>query len=629
MGKPQDIKFKNGLNVNGISLVDKNGKLTHPDLKSYTRDIVTNYNDAIVSRCKGTLSRLANTTSGMMCGKGFGDSICHGGSATTNNDFLSRLSVKLNEIIKNTYGIDLSQWSYVHDNYGMPSSDLSSTLAYFAHTVDVNGNVTRSPVYDRTINGYKIPIPFATLTTGVNDRFHLTYVQFERAYRMAVKMVLRTGIDMVCMTEPPEMKPAKDGFNADPDGTLGTENSWTDYYKIADIIRRVAADEGASLVDVHKAWMWMHNDGVNISQYYHDYVHPNELGYDMTADMAARCLTKENPVSTKRPLSTTYNVENGLYALFNYTPSELSAATDIAMSVHEFPYTARNIRDGVYKCTKIDNGGYATFNFPDVPIYGVYVAIVHKQTASVNEGIISIELNGATHATTYNAALSAGNSSNEFGYIFPYEGNVNGPVKVKCTGGAGKSVYVIGVTVLQPLCTVKHDTITGSESVAWNSISENSYSWKEQSTVGATVTLKWFGTDLNVIANKGADKGKLKITNDWDGATIQTIDLYSATTDSTTVIKAASKKSLGWHTTVFEVAAKNASSAGNKVQLRDCRVYGAALQDGTVFAMGGSGVTINCPDGVNHIETSGTWEITNNGTTVTASNYAMTKCMKI
>lgn len=86
------------------------------------------------------------------------------------------------------------------------------------------------------------------------------------------------------------------------------------------------------------------------------------------------------------------------------------------------------------------------------------------------------------------------------------------------------------------------------------------------STVGDTFTIQFTGASIGVVAEKSNAAGKIDFS--LDGGATETIDLYSTTSFTRSVIYSKTGLSNKPHTLVGTIATKNASSSSNKIRIQ-------------------------------------------------------------
>jgi N-acetylmuramoyl-L-alanine amidase len=110
----------------------------------------------------------------------------------------------------------------------------------------------------------------------------------------------------------------------------------------------------------------------------------------------------------------------------------------------------------------------------------------------------------------------------------------------------------------------------------WTSASSTSYSggsYRYSNVSGASVTIKFTGVSLSVIAKKAPAYGKMRVT--VDGTTVFTVDLYSSTVKYQQTVWASGFLTPGDHTVTIErLGTKNASSSGYTIDLDAVELIG-------------------------------------------------------
>lgn len=103
----------------------------------------------------------------------------------------------------------------------------------------------------------------------------------------------------------------------------------------------------------------------------------------------------------------------------------------------------------------------------------------------------------------------------------------------------------------------------------WASLTANNFYGNDanvSSTVGDTFTITFVGTSIGLVIEKASNMGKLDVS--IDGGTTTTVDLYSTTSFTRSIVYSATGLNSGEHTLVATVATKNASSSANNIRFQ-------------------------------------------------------------
>ncbi|MNJ90415.1 Pectate lyase superfamily protein [compost metagenome] len=542
-------------------------KLDTEILKTYQNE--NRYKSIIKARHKNISNKFYNSDAPPK-GMAVGDSICQGAGA---EDVLGIWAWITATKLQIKFGNTTNSWHV--SNFGVGGSTIYNNIAYLSHLLDENLKPEKGKAFS---------YDYWVIITGRNDSTQVALADFSNMYRTAVRSGIRAGIDVICVTEPPTINI-----------TTGEIEDLL-YPEYANIIRRIAAQEGASLVDAHAEWMYQKLIGTDLRTLSSDGTHPNNAGYAIIGDLIYRCMID---ASTPCEILKNENDPNrlGYYAQSTYKTKD-TYLTSVVVPEVTTATTSRKEATGVNEAIKISNGGYAQFLIPNCRIEGVIITFI-----AGNSGKIEVQSPWGLTLAPFEIQ-SPGGSVREFS-VYAY-GNSNftvnpvsaGDILVRAKNG---DVIITGVHIISPILVSEHATVTGLENGApWNFFVDQNKKWKSSNVVSNTIKVKWYGTDLAVDYARGTDFGILGFTTDGDEK--ETADGYvnNPHTFSTAIV--AKNLTRGWHETVFSVEPKNATSTSTNVAIRNLQIFSSVPIDGTIIALEGKGITNYAIDGKLAIE---------------------------
>lgn len=431
--------------------------------------------------------------------------------------------------------------------------------------------------------------------TGRNDCTSMSLSDFKKLYRLAVRQGIRAGIDVICMTEPPSINTSDWSIN-DP------------YYpEYAQAIRDIAADEGASLVDVHKDFLEQYNVyGISPQILMADVAHPNDAGHLRISNLMFSCFTAPSD-------SKTYKDFDDEYLLKCIPQTQFNMGTDQAISVVT-ANTARGLWKGSLTAVKIASGATLSISMPSIDWDYMIVTFINKLstgTATVQSPTGFNVQTGITFSSDYTREVS---------HLIKTTNTTTlskNSISIIASGG---DVYVSGITVIAPEITTIHPVIKGNEVGTWATATLfPSLSFRESNIVGNTITVEWYGTNLVLCTAKGQRQGIVSITT--DDLSPVSFDMYSASALYTNRIGHYLPLDLGYHKTVIKVETKNASATDNYVSIKELLVFSTVNKDNSVIARGDTGIDIYSNFPFNFVDTNAGFTIADNKVNVDASAW--------
>lgn len=531
-------------------------RLDTETLKNYQNE--NRYRNIIKARHKNISNKFYNSDT-LPKGMAIGDSICQGAGA---EDVLGIWAWITATKLQTKFGNTTNNWHV--SNFGVGGSTIYNNIAYLSHLLDENLKPKKGKAFS---------YDYWVIITGRNDSAQIPLADFTNMYRTAVRSGIRAGIDVICVTEPPTINM-----------TTG-EIEDVLYPEYANVIRRIAAQEGTSLVDVHAEWLYQKLIGTDLKTLSADGTHPNNAGHAIIGDLIYRCMIGES-----QPSQTLKNDNDpnrlGYYVQSQYTTKETYLTSVVTPEVTTAT-TSRKEATGVNSAIKISSGGYAQFLIPNCRIEGVIITFI-----AGNSGKIEVQSPWGLTLAPFEIQSPSGNVR-EFS-VYAY-GNSNfavnpvssGDILIKAKNG---DVVITGVHIISPILVSEHSTVTGIENGApWNFFVDQSKTWKSSNVVGSTIKVKWYGTDLAVDYARGTDFGILGFVT--DGSSKETADGYinNPHTFSTAIV--AKNLARSWHETTFSVEAKNPTSTSTNVAIKNLQIFSSIPIDGVIVALEGKGIT--------------------------------------
>lgn len=487
------------------------------------------------------LPRLRSTTVGVP-GACYGNSIVQGtGSSATSATWPYATAARLQAFT--SVGV-VNDWAPL--NYGVGGSVIHQPLGYSADLLVATDGTAQVATDAPTSRAYAVLMSLRNETS-------LAASSMASLLRLTLRNLQRLYDDVFFITDPPQH-----------DHTTGVITDGASFEGRRKAAQDVCAELGVSFVDFWSKMRWEYDQGVDLRTLSSDGTHPNDFQYRMIADLLFATMTA-SPTYTPPPTlreGTTVQ-ENGV-ALFSGTASSTTGGV-LATGALASLTTASTVRrrkmvEGSFLAYPLTTGQVLVFESP-IPVWGVIPVAVQGSTGFANG-----TWNGAALSSTVDA--SAGSileRPNPFGFSAPTPG------RLVLTGASAQTLQILGVTWQAQDVGDQHDVWPGSTEVGtWSGSTlagtgmGNGATVRSSATVSDTLTVTWFGTQLAYGMQAGSDQGAVSVVT--DGGTAVPHDLY-LTTGTQQLFKATALLAQGWHTTVFTVATKNASSSANTVKL--------------------------------------------------------------
>lgn len=287
-----------------------------------------------------------------------GDSICQGTGSSSNAYMMNYV---VGGKLYRDFGDSGNAWSPA--NYGVGGSTVANCLAYVGHVAEL----------DTVKQGHVFKYPYIVIVTGRNDCTNLLLPEFSRLYRLLVRTAVQAGIDVICMTEPPKLNM-----------TTGAVED-VEYPPFTNEIRKIATQEGVSLVDTHKEFLYRMNQlKEDIRSYSSDGVHPNDAGYSVMGDMLYQWIIGE-PIPTSEIVSRFESKFLNKYVTNYFVPTTVSNASIASLASVTTATTIRKEQDGNSGIIEILDGGYVDFSADFTKIEYVLPTIVNTSGAGTLE----------------------------------------------------------------------------------------------------------------------------------------------------------------------------------------------------------------------------------------------------
>lgn len=499
----------------------------------------------IQARHSRFLSRWDDRVAGFK-GAGYGNSIVQGtGSTSASTTWLFRLGVKL---AAGSAALDTNS-NFAPSNNGVGGSMVYTPLSYAADRVTSAGNLTVS-----TARG--TDRPYALLMSMRNEAAAplSAVTAWPQLLRVTLRQLKRTHGDVLMVTDPPLINI-----------TTGVVLDSTTWANLAAVTSRVCADEGVTLVDFWSYAMWLYAQGVDLRPFSYDGTHPNDAGHDLIAALVYQALFTPREASADAGTTGSLREASLAVAAAVYDAS-VAPASVATVSSFATTSTARKNEtgEGTTSAYSVTSAQTITFHCP-LPAYRVIVQYVQGGSATGTATFNGVSAGSLTSSSTATVIELASAST----VATP------APGKLVITGAAN-TLKILGVTFITADPVDQHDTWPGATEVgSWSSATfggagmATSGAARVSSTVGNTLTVAWYGTRLTYALESGTGFGK--ISEATDGGATTTTDCYSTTSEQTFV--ATPVVTEGWHSTVFTIVTKNASSSANAVRVGLLKSY--------------------------------------------------------
>lgn len=277
-----------------------------------------------------------------------GDSIAQGSGASKPNilgdEIGGTIFSSLNMLTKETL---------ISDNYSVGGSTVENMLAYIS-----DSSSKKSKAYE---------YPYWILITGRNEMETMTVEEFKALYKTVVAQGEKNNIDVICVTEPPEINIST--------GEL-VEGKYSQYQKA---IEEVAAEEGATFVDVYNGLLKKKNAGENISKLSSNGILPNNEGYKYIAELITEGIIGNNVEFKKSETKSTTKL------ISQYEVNDTVAKTKVQnLSTKS---TAKEFNTGNGSVMTLGVGENTSFKMPDGQVTGVVITLI----ATNNGGNVEVK----------------------------------------------------------------------------------------------------------------------------------------------------------------------------------------------------------------------------------------------
>lgn len=517
-----------------------------------------------------------------------GNSIVQGtGASTGANCFVAQIGTLLQQYLNLTS----THWTIA--NYGVGGTTTANNAGYFAFN---NDNTDRTPTRNSifgTVSSITPPnvVIMMTLRNDISQDLNGTLSRNDAAdlLRAQLNTLKKQNVDVIFITDPPQINITTGALL---DGTA-PGSTWMNHYQDA---LRICSEEGASVVDVWAYFINLMNQGISLINYNSDGTHPNDAGHLLIAQLAFLCITSPSQYAQTSFYDHAATLGKCLLvsAFNNPTPAfGVTAATTVAGS--PLGPTARQIvrnAGGTINAFQLGTPNKGMCFQSPMGAKGVIVTYLQDPTSTVGSFTISQRgtlLYPSGNPTTTSVS-TAGSFFREYSTYFPIPANgattdmSNNTLQISNTASSGSSeIYIQNVVFVIPEITSVHDyTFAGAVEVGtWSDATATANATaalpcgyatgtvRSSSSVGDTVTFKWYGTDLTCAIEEGTGNGMISAVTDGGSAVVA--DCYSAGATTPTLFGTSSPLARGltngFHTTVITIATKNPSSSANLVKI--------------------------------------------------------------
>lgn len=522
------------------------------------QQIITDYESSqeiSICRLKCIPAGIANSSIlGIPQGIAVGNSIMAGTGATGFSQSLTaRLGVKLQAYT----GVGTSN-DWTPENRGVGGSRTSTCVGWIADIVDptdVRGAVLTNP-FIKNKNYCLIMTLRNDLAAPAEDTLEMLMFIFRN--------LRAKGVEAILITDPPRINVA---------GKID-DSLFKPFY---DVALFAAVQEGATVVDVWKYFTLLENQGTDISQYYSDFVHLNDSGYDLVADLVFKSMT--SPVNSNIPVPVGCRVRDNDYnTVFLRNGGTVSATSIISTTAT----TSRQVLTGESepRAYVMNDGDTLSMRGPST-----CTGLIIHLLGGVSGNII---------VRYRNQIVSAANQSSDPTFIrefsrlsrIPTSQSVYdtfGDIRIDSVG----TNRILGVTFLCSRVVSESPTwLDATESGTWSdsTLGTSGLGCRQSSTIGDFVEVRVFGRAVSIDRQRDAAQGRW--SQSFDGGSAEIIDNYIASGTFITTESITFGTEDAWHTVRYEVLEKNASSSGNTVKLGTFRVYsGNAYSQEEIFAL--------------------------------------------
>lgn len=513
-------------------------------------------------------------TSAIPAAIGLGNSVMQGTGATA---YANTWAWVLGGLLQNYYGTGtITNWACT--NYGVGGAQINNVACYLA---DNGETVPIRPGRIFSLSQYFLIMSIRN-SAGV-----LTLQDYGILLRACIRQVKRHGLDAIMVSENPALT-----SNVYPYTIKDTATNWVPWLQLA---KRICAEEGATFVD---AWSYMamletQTPGT-IGQYLSsDGTHPSNAGHALIANLVFQALTSPvapNPAWADRRL----DVPQKSYLVSKYGSWSASGAPLTAFTINTNA-TARQVSTNEAQANAyVFSNGSVAYPVSPIPCCGI---IVDMLNAPGNNGQISVLYNGVGSGTFGPANGPNVLEATAHNFWQPGAANVGG-VLAGAQLNANGNIYVCGVVFVgydvfdcQPVPSnpTPSTNWTAATMQVGNPLTNTSPALQD-ANVGDTLTVNWYGTSLAIQYARGSSFGMFNYATDG-GAASSNVDGYLNAAETSAFLQVAKNLTEGWHSTVFTIATKNASSSANTVKLCNATSYCVAPMLKTKFISMNAGDT--------------------------------------
>lgn len=512
----------------------------------------------IVARHKNLETRLQQALKGATSAYAFGsnfmgNSIAEGdGSASPTN----RPPAVLGADLAAYTGISSGTWP--PNSYGVGGSTTATPIAMVATNLDsLNANQIGTPIRGTAWPSNTALVMYSPLITIRNDAGLIPVAKWGGWIRTLLRTLKQRGTDPILVIDPPKI-------NITTGALLDTASNWLPWRATA---LRVAADEGATVVDIWGWWVELSERGFDLRQISNDGTHPNDTGNAIMTATIQQAIITPSPIYA--PLANSYfDNTDGFCPTNTFIDFNGSGTVAISTLGTLIGPTDRMIQraESTPQVYSLSSGGAVFFRCP-IPWVSVIISYLAAPTFT---GSPSVQMQGGTVL-----APDSGSSTYTAQFIREYDerydpsGSAVNTTQFVGVHASGGPVYVLGATFICQYIRECHQrwaacTLASNWTNTTDTYTGQSTNTISSSTVGDTCTVVWYGSSLGCCVTTGPAEGKVAIATDGGGST--TFDNYSASAQHLLPLSIFTGSN-GWHTTILTVATKNGSSSGNDVTI--------------------------------------------------------------
>jgi len=424
-----------------------------------------------------------------------------------------------------------------------------------------------------------------------------------------------------------------DSPTIDGNGNVATTDNTTLLNSQRLAMAAMAGDYGFTLINVFAYFQLINQLGINLNPFYAypgtgtiNTVHPSDRGHAEMGNLAFYAVTSPSNRAARfynsvpeTPLLIGQRVQVSNQWIMGTSTATLTNWNVSPFVAPRTPTTLRAYQNGdatpqVYVATTGQSGyfmppapfsallinSYATpSNSGGITVYAYSSLSISADTGSDQPITRLLDINSSSSALVnrYPPVPGTNNMGNTYSNVI----KVSATGSQACWGGVG----FVHPNIIEQHSKYPNSVEVGTwaDSTLTHALVSYSETGRGSSTVGDTLTVKWWGTDLHVWCQNGTNIGKFSSNTDAAGAT--TYDLYNTVGDITPVTLAFNLAE-GWHSTVLTIVTKNASSSGNLVNFSHWITVDSTPDPSQIWVSIGSGETMQLTGVWRYVEITST-----------------------